>query len=114
MTYVVPDARPYLQERVQNYLLEQLEDRFDDLRSALDLANQFMKRSSGSHKDVMEFITDSQKVKQEFLKAISNLGKKEEMKQLEASQEAYDRALGGLSFDGKFVRRWMEIQSSKV
>ena len=114
MTYVVPDARPYLQERVQNYLLEQLEDRFDDLRSALDLANQFMKRSSGSHKDVMEFITDSQKVKQEFLKAISNLGKQDEMKEVEACLNAYKEAFDGFNFDGKFVRRWMEIQSSKV
>ena len=114
MKYVVPDARDYLKERVQNYLLEQLEDRFDDLRSALDLANEFMKRSSGSHEDVKEFISDCQKVKQEFLKAISNLGKQGEMKEVEASLNAYNVALDGFNFDGKFVRRWMEIQSSKV
>ena len=114
MTNIIPEARACLQERVQGYELEEMENCFDDLRSALDLANEFMQSASELHEDVEKFIADTKKVERVFCKAISNLGKKEEMKQLEASQEAYDRALGGLSFDGKFVRQWKKIQSSKV
>ena len=91
-----------------------LQDCFDDLRSALDLANEFMTSASEPHEDVMEFISATRKVERVFRKAISNLGKQEAMKQVEASQEAYESALGGLSFDGKFVHQWKKIQSSKV
>ena len=114
VTNIIPDARAYLQERVQGYELEEMENYFDDLRSALDLANEFMQSASESHEDVEKFIADSKKVERVFRKAISNLGKKEEMKQVEASQEAYDRALGGFPIGGKFVRQWKKIQSSKV
>lgn len=114
MTNIIPKARAYLQERVQGYELEEMENCFDDLRSALDLANEFMKSSSESHEDVMKFISDTKKVEKVFLRAINNLGKQGEMKQVEASQEAYERALGGFSFDGKFVHQWKKMQSSKV
>ena len=115
MTNIIPEARAYLQEeRVQGYELEEMENCFDDLRSALDLANEFMKGASESHENVEKFISDTKKVEKIFRKAISNLGKKEEMKYVEASQEAYESALGGLSFDGKFVHQWKKIQSSKV
>lgn len=113
VTNIIPKARAYLQERVQGYELEEMENCFDDLRSALDLANEFMKSSSESHEDVMKFITDTKKVEKVFLRAINNLGKQGEMKQVEASQEAYERALGGFSFDGKFVHQWKKIQISK-
>ena len=114
MTYIIPEARPYLQERVQGYELDVMEKCFDDLRSALDLANEFMKSASESHEDVLKFISDTKKVEKVFCKAISNLGKKEEMKQVEASQEAYENALDGLFYDGKFVIQWKKLQSSKV
>lgn len=114
MTNIIPSARAYLQERVQGYELEEMENCFDDLHCALDLANEFMKSADESHEDVMKFISDTRKVEKVFRKAISNLGKPEEMKQVEASQEAYDNALGGLSLDGKFVHQWKKIQSSKV
>lgn len=114
MTNIIPRARAYFQERVLDYELEEMENRFDDLRSALDLANEFMTSASKPHEDVMEFISDTRKVERVFRKAISNLGKQEEMKQVEASQKAYDEALGGLVLDGKFVHKWKIIQSSKV
>ena len=114
MTNIIPEARAYLQERVQGYELEEMENCFDDLRSALDLANEFMQTASESHEDVEKFISDTKKVEKVFRKAISNLGRKEEMKQVEASQEAYEEALGGLSLEGKFVHQWKKIQSSKV
>ena len=114
MTNIIPAARPYLQERVQGYLLQEMENCFDDIRSALDLANEFMKSTSESHEDVVKFISDTKEVEKVFCKAISNLGKKEEMKQVEASQEAYKSALDGFYYGGKFVIQWKKIQRSKV
>ena len=116
VTNIIPDARAYLQERVQGFELEEMENCFDDLSNALDLANEFMTSVSEthSHEDVMTFIGETRKVERVFRKAISNLGKQEEMKQVEASLEAYERALDGLFFVGKFVRHWRKIESSKV
>ena len=114
MTYIIPEARAYLQERIQGFELEEMENCFDDLRSALDLANEFMKNASESHEDVMKFISETRKVERVFRRAISKLGKKEEMTGVEDSREAYEKALDGFIFDGKFVHHWKKIQSSKV
>ena len=65
MTNIVPEARAYLQERVQGYDLEEMENCFDDLRSALDLANEFIKNASGSHEDVEKFISETKKVEKD-------------------------------------------------
>ena len=91
-----------------------MENRFDDLRSALDLANSSVKSTIEPHDDVMKFISETKKVEKVFRKAISNLGKEKEMEQVEASQEAYVKAFSGLSLDGKFVQRWKKIQSTQV
>ena len=116
VTNIIPTARAYLQDRVEGYELEEMENRFDDLRSALDLANEFLKSTNEphDHDDVMKFIGATKKVEKVFRKAISNLGKDKEMEQVEASQEAYIKALSGLSLDGKFVQRWKKMQSTQV
>ena len=116
VTNIIPEARVYLQERVQGFELEEMENCFDDLRSALDLANEFIRSASEphSHEDVMTFFGETRKVERMFRKAISYLGRQEEMKQVEASQETYERALDGLFFVGKFVHHWKKIESSKV
>ena len=116
VTNIIPDARAYLQERVQGFELEEMENCFDDIRSALDLANEFMKSASEprSHEDVMAFFGETRKVDKVFRKAVSNLGKQEEIKQVEASVVAYERASDGFFFVGKFVHHWKKIESSKV
>ena len=114
MTNIAPKARAYLQERVQGYELEKMENRFDDLCSALYLADKFMKSANESHDDVEKFIYDTTEVQERFHEAISNLGKKEEMQKVEASQKAYEEALDGKSSGRKFVRQWKKIQKSKV
>ena len=91
-----------------------MENRFDDLRSALDLANASVKSTRETHDDVMKFISETKKVEKVFRKAICSLGKEEEMEHVEASQGAYGKALGGLCCDGKFVQRWKKIQSIQV
>ena len=116
VTNIIPTARVYLQDRVEGYELEEMENRFDDLRSALDLANEFLKSTNepNDHDDVMKFIGETKKVEKVFRKAISYLGKEKEAEQVEASQEAYEQAIGGLYIDGKFVHHWKKIQSTKV
>ena len=103
---------------MEAFELDEMEDRFDDLRSALDLANTYLQKSTeehdGEHDDVRIFINEAKRVERVFRKAISALGKPEEKQQLEAGQEAYENALGGLIADGKFVQRWKKIYSTKV
>jgi len=102
---------------VEAFELDEMEDRFDDLRSALDLANTYLQNAKeendGEHDDVRKFINEAKRVERVFRKAISALGKPEERQQLEAGQEAYENALGGLIADGKFVQRWKKIYSTK-
>lgn len=114
MTDIVPDARACLQQSVLGYELEEIENCFDDLHSALDMAKEFIDSVNEPSKDVMKFFSETQKVEKEFRKAIYNLGKQEQMKHFEASQEAYHRAFQKGSFPGKFVWQWKKIQSSKV
>ena len=114
MTNIIPSARAYLQDRVEGYELEEMENCFDDLRSALDLATEFIKSTSETHEDVRKFIGETKKVEKVFRKAISNLGKEGEKQQVEGSQDAYENALDGLPLDGKFVHQWKKIQSTKV
>ena len=99
---------------MQAYELEEMENCFDDLRSALDLANTYRMSSKQHHDDVVKFITETKKVEKVFRKAIANLGRSEEKQHVEASQEAYENALGGMCFDGKFVQQWKNIYSTKV
>lgn len=103
-----------MQDRVQAYELEEMENCFDDLRSALDLANAFRMSTDKPHDDVMKFISETKKVEKVFRRAISALGRSEEKQQLEASQDAYENALDGMCLDGKFVQHWKKIYSTKV
>ena len=103
-----------MQDRVEAFELKEMEDRFDDLRSALDLANAYLTTTNEQHDDVDKFISETKKVERVFRKAISALGRSGEKQQLEASQDAYEDALGGLCVDGKFVKQWKKIYGTKV
>ena len=114
MTNIIPTARAYFRDRVQGYELEEMENCFDDVRSALDLATEFIK-STGETRDVdVKFIGETHKLERVFRRAISHLGKEGEMEQVEASQDAYEKALDGFYLEGKFVHHWRKIQSTKV
>lgn len=114
ITNIIPTARAYLQDRVEAFELEEMEDHFDDLHSALDLANAYRTSTDEQHDDVVKFISETKKVERVFRKAISALGRSGEKQQLEASQDAYEGALGGLCVDGKFVQQWKKIYSTKT
>ena len=99
---------------MEAYDLEEMENCFDDVRSALHLANEFLKSTNEEHEDVIKFISETKKVQKVFRKAISTLGRSEEKKQVEESQEAYEDALDGLCLEEKFVQHWKKILSAKV
>lgn len=103
-----------MQDRVKAVDLEEMENCFDDVRSALHLAREFLNSTNGEHDDVETFINKTKKVEREFRKAISALGSSEENGQVKKSQEAYVDALDGLDLEGKFVRNWKKILSTKV
>lgn len=103
-----------MQDRVKTFDLEEMENCFDDVRSALHLANEFLKSTKEEHEDVKSFINATRKVERVFRRAISTLGRSEEKEQVEKSQEAYEGALDGLYLEEKFVQHWKKILSAKV
>lgn len=91
-----------------------MEKRFDDLRSAQDLAKAYLANAKERPDDITSFLSGAKIVERAFRKAISALGKGDEQKQVEDSQKAYVDALDGLDVDDKFVREWEKILSTKV
>lgn len=114
MTNILPGLVPILKERVQNFELEEMEERFDDLRSAQDLANAYLDNAKGEHADINSFLNDAKKVDRVFRRAVNALGKKDEQEQIEACRNAYIKAINGQDNDHKFVRQWKKIYSTKV
>ena len=94
--------------------LDEMENCFDDVLSALHLANEFLKNRNEEHEDVKTFINETKKVERVFREAISTLGGKEEKDQAKKSQETYEGALNGLYLEEKFVQHWKKILSAKV
>ena len=85
-----------------------LQDCFDDLRSALDLAIISVNSTSEPQDEVLKFISETKKVEKVSRKGISNLGRKTWMEKVEANQET----LCGLCFDGRIQIRYFQFDSS--
>ena len=103
-----------MQDRVRGYELDDLSNRFDDLRSALEPAIIYLKTEEETPDDVVQFINEATKVERAIKQAISSLGTTDEKKLVKESIDAYDKALGGLLFIGKFFSGWKKIYRRKV
>lgn len=114
VTDIIKSAKSPLQERVEAYELDDLGNRFDDLRSALEPANKYLMNEQEAPKDIVQFLKESTEVDRAIKKAISSLGSTAEKKLLKESIDAYDEALGGLPFIGKFFWTWKNICRRKV
>ena len=114
VTDIIKGAKSTIQERVAAYELDDLSNCFDDLRSALEPANEYLKNEPEAPKDVVQFLKEAKEVDRAIKKAISSLGNTDEKKLLKESMDAYDKALGGLPFVGKFFWKWEKINRGKV
>ena len=111
---IIKTAKPPLQGRVEAYELDDLSHRFDDLRSALEYANDYFKTEDKPPDDIVQFFKETTEVEGAIRKAISGLGSTDEKKRVKESIDAYNNALGGLPFPGKFLKRWKNICGRKV
>lgn len=114
VTDIIDTAKPPLQDRVEAYELDDLGDRMDDLHSAIESASNHLRNAGEPPEDVVQFLNEAAKVERLMKKAISSLGKKEEKQRVTESMDAYDKALGGICFTGKFVTQWKKICRGKV
>ena len=110
---IIKTAKPPLQG-VEAYELDDLNNRFDDLRSALEYANDYFKTEDKPPDDIVQFFKETIEVEGAIRKAISSLGSMDEKKRVKESIDAYNSALGGLPFVGKFFSRWKNICGRKV
>ena len=111
---IIPNAIAYLQNSVLTYQIEDLENRFDDLRNALTFAKKYHQSAQQPHDDIQRFISEINPLLRVFYSAISSLNKSDGQERLDDCLEAYTKALDGLDVEGKFVREWKQILSTKV
>ncbi|KAL9985830.1 hypothetical protein ACROYT_G008278 [Oculina patagonica] len=111
---IIPTAKAYLQKQALTYQLEELESRFDDLRSAQTLANAYLQSVEETDDDVKKFISKTNKIYRVFRSTISTLNTKEGEERMDACMEAYEDAFDGHDILGKFVLQWKKILSSKA
>ena len=96
------------------YKIEDLENRFDDVRNALSLAKTYQQSVEEVHDDVQRFISVMNELLREFYSTISSLNKSDGEERLNDCLQAYKEALDGYDVEGKFAREWRKILSTKV
>ncbi|XP_020609696.1 uncharacterized protein LOC110048245 [Orbicella faveolata] len=111
---IIPIATAYIQQRVSDYKMEELENRFDDLRNARTYAKRYLESVEETGDDIQRFISKVNEHLRDFYSAISALNKSEGQELVDACLDAYKQALDGYDVEGKFVRRWNKILSTKV
>ena len=114
VTDIIKSAKSPLQERVEAYELDDLGNHFDDLCSALELANEYLMNEHEAPNDVIQFLKEATEVDRAVKKAISSLGSTDEKKLLKESIDAYDKALDGLPVMDKFSWKWKNIYRGKI
>ena len=95
--------------------LEDLLDRFDDLRRASQLAKKYLSIARETPPDeVVEFLNEATEVKRAMKKAILSLHRAKGKRLLNESIQAYDKALRGWTkVIGKFMIEWRRLNIGK-
>ncbi|XP_073240926.1 uncharacterized protein [Porites lutea] len=108
---LIPSARAYLPNMALTNALEEIESRFDDLRSAQYLVKNYRQDLD---KKKRKFTQDLEKVCQTFIAAISTLDTSGNDNQFDDCFKAYEDALNGLDLEGKFTNFWRNLLSKKA
>ena len=95
-------------------LLDELEDRLDDLLNCQSLVKEYVAVNDTLNDDISSFSSQVNKVFRKFRAAVSALNTSDEEKHIGACLEAYEAALDGSKEIGKFYGHWKRISTTNV
>ena len=113
MGALIRTERAYLPNRALSNVLEEVESRFDDLRSSQFLLKKYLETVVELDEDVKRFDHELKHVSQTFTAAISKLNVSAEENQFEDCLTAYGDALEGYDEEGKFVQFWKKLMKKQ-
>lgn len=106
---MIPSVKAYLPNRALANALEEVENRFDDLRAAQYLVKKHQETDDPFREDMKSFSHEVDKVLQIYKDAISTLNLSGEESQFYGCLTAYENALDGYDEEGKFVHFWRKL-----
>ena len=89
--------------------LEEVENRFDDLRAAQYLVKKHQETDDAVRENMKRFSSEVEKVLQIYMDAISTLNLSGDESQFDDCLTAYENALDGYDEEGKFVHFWRKL-----
>ena len=102
--------KTYQPNRALVKTLEEIENRFDDLRTADYLVKKYHEQNDGElEEDVKRFGEEVRKVMRIYVDAISSLNVDGKESQFYDCFTAYESALDGFDEEGKFVHFWRNV-----
>ena len=101
--------KAYLPNRALVNALEEVENRFDDLRAAQYLVKKHQETDKAVREDMKSFSHEVDKVLQIYMDTMSILNLSGEESQLDGCFTAYENALDGHDEEGKFVHFWRRL-----
>ena len=113
---VIPNAKAHIQQQALTCDIEELENRFDDLRNTKALFEEYLEDEDEDEEDedVEEFCSKVNKLQHKFKEAIKTMDSVDGPGKIKECMEAYTKALGGREKKGKFTREWKKILKNKV
>ena len=104
---LIPSARAYLPNMALTNTVEEIESRFDDIRTSQYLVKTYVQDSEDE--DMKRFSQDVEKVWQTFTAAITTLNTSANDTQFNECFTAYENALDGIDEEGKFTNYWRNL-----
>ena len=104
---LIPSARAYLPNMALTNTVEEIESRFDDIRTSQYLVKTYVQ--DPEDEDMKRFSQDVDKVCQTFTAAITTLNTSADDTQFNECFMAYENALDGIDEEGKFTNYWRNL-----
>ena len=104
---LIPSARAYLPNMALTNTVEEIESRFDDIRTSQYLVKTYVQDSEDE--DMKRFSQNVEKVCQTFTAAITTLNTSADDTQFNECFMAYENALDGIDEEGKFTNYWRNL-----
>ena len=107
---LIQSARAYLPNMALTNTVEEIESRFDDIRTAQYLVKTYVEDAAVKvDEDMKRFTQEVEKVCQAFTAAISTLDTSRADTQFNECFMAYENALDGIDEEGKFTYYWRNL-----
>ncbi|XP_022799198.1 uncharacterized protein LOC111337206 isoform X2 [Stylophora pistillata] len=108
---IISNAKVTIQQQALSSEIEELENRFDDLRNTQALAEAYLENEDDD--DVDDFCSVVTELQQQFREAIRMMNSVVGSKKIKECMEAYKSAREGRATKGKFAREWKKILKNK-